>query len=240
MWFAETLIVFGLGYMLLRRVRGTRATAPGTPAPPAVPQRPATPLTATLALVGGVAALAVATYLWRLLVPSGSYWPVVGLPTPYFLPQYVALFALGAVAYRRRWFDRLPRAAGWAGLAAAAVTGAAYAAAALLVSGADVPAWQMLLHALLENAFAAAVIVALIVLFREVANRRGRVSAFLADHAFAVYFVHPVVLVLLSYALRGWEAVAVVKFGAVTLLALPLCWGAAYLIRRVPGARRVF
>ena len=51
----------------------------------------------------GDVVLAVATHAWRLLVAVGSYWPVVGLPSPSHLPQYVLLFTVGAMSYRRGW-----------------------------------------------------------------------------------------------------------------------------------------
>ena len=39
----------------------------------------------------------------RIVVPSGSYVPVLGLPTPSFLMQYASFFVLGVLAYRRGW-----------------------------------------------------------------------------------------------------------------------------------------
>ncbi|MBY8853862.1 hypothetical protein K7G98_38795, partial [Saccharothrix sp. MB29] len=47
--------------------------------------------------------LAVATYAGRILVPLGTGEPVLGLPSPAYMPQYVLLFAVGVAAYRRRW-----------------------------------------------------------------------------------------------------------------------------------------
>ena len=65
--------------------------------------------------------LAVATALWRLVVPNGTYVPVLGLPTASYLPQYAAMFTVGVLAYRRGWLTALTRRAGrWAWVAAVA------------------------------------------------------------------------------------------------------------------------
>ncbi|MFC3996933.1 acyltransferase family protein [Nocardiopsis sediminis] len=237
MWFVEVLLVFCLGYMLLRRIRGTATSdAPARQAGPRVPH-PVPLLTGTLAVVGFTAGLIALTYVWRLLVPTGSYWPFVGLPTPYFLPQYVLLFIVGALAFRHGWADRLPRGAGWAGLAVALIGAAGHLSS---LDGTAATGLRALAGAAWENVFAVGIIIALTVLFREVFNGQGRFGRFLSDQAFGVYFLHPLVLVGLGHALSGWEAVAVVKFAVMAALALPLCWGAAWLLRSVPGARKVF
>ncbi|WP_083919896.1 acyltransferase family protein [Nocardiopsis gilva] len=243
LWFVETLLVFCLGYVLIRRLRRPRASipAPGAGAPdPALATRP---LPGVPAVIGCTVALALITYLWRILVPIGSYWPIIGLPTPNFLPQYVALFALGAVAYRRRWLERIPTWAGWAGLATAVVAALAYVPGPIsgLGDATMLPGtWQSLAVAAWETTFAVGVVFALLVLFRSRVNHQGRVARFLSANAYAVYFLHPVVLVGLGVAFRGWEAIALAKFTVVALVALPVCWGAAHLLRRLPGATRVF
>lgn len=43
----------------------------------------------------------------------------------------------------------------------------------------------------------------------------------------------------LGYALRPLEAIAIVKFAIMLVLAPPPCWGPAYLVRSPPGAKRV-
>ncbi|MBB6171720.1 fucose 4-O-acetylase-like acetyltransferase [Nocardiopsis mwathae] len=243
MWFVETLLVFCLGYLLIERFRRPRAAEVGQATAPA-PLRADTPrpLPLLLAAIGFVIGLAVLTYLWRIPVPIGTYWPVVGLPTPFFLPQYVILFGVGVLAYRRGWAERIPTWAGWAGLAAAVAAALAHVPLSGWLGEATMQpgSWQSLVDALWEQTYAVGIIVALIVLFRARVNRQGPLARFLSDNAYAVYFLHPVVLVGLGVALGGWEATAVAKFAVVGLLALALCWGAAHALRRLPGATRVF
>jgi len=225
MWFLEVLLVFAVGYALLRRLRGRAA-------PMSAPARAPGPL----AIAGFVVALGLLTFGWRLVVPVGTYWPVIGMPSPSHLPQYVLLFAVGAVAYRRGWLSALPRGYGWRGLLAAGV-----ALVGLAVSTADpAPGVSGLLAAAIwEAVFATGIIIGLLVLFRERRNRQGTAGRFLSAHAYAVYVIHPLVVVALGSAFAGLEAIAVVKFLVVAALAVPLCWAVAFAVRSLPGAARV-
>jgi hypothetical protein len=67
-------------------------------------------------VIGFVLVLALATYVLRILVPMGTWVPIVDFPTSNYLPQYVSFFALGMVAYRRGWFDSTTAAMGRFGL----------------------------------------------------------------------------------------------------------------------------
>lgn len=96
-----------------------------------------------------------------------------------------------------------------------------------------------LLQAVSEAVFSTGVIVGLVVLFRERFNRQGAAGRFLSEHAYAVYFIHPLVVVALGYAFSWLGAIAVVKFVIVGALAVPLCWVAAYAVRSLPSAKRV-
>ncbi|SEH00083.1 Peptidoglycan/LPS O-acetylase OafA/YrhL, contains acyltransferase and SGNH-hydrolase domains [Nonomuraea solani] len=221
MWFAEVLIVFALAYALWRSRR-----AP-------LEQR-AEPLRAKW-IVLYVLGLAAVTFLWRIPVPTGTYVPVLGLPSPQFLPQYASMFALGCVAFRRGWFETLPARAGRLGFVAAGVSSAVLVPLLFVTGG----ALSSAVSALWESAFAVSMIIGLTVWFRERFNRQGPRGRFLADHAYTVYVIHPLVLVGLGWAFRWLEAIAIVKFAIVLALALPLCWWIAYLARSLPGAKRV-
>jgi glucans biosynthesis protein C len=237
MWFVEVLLLFSALYVLYRKYSrgkpaaqrsdpaGTGAWAPGKGA-----------------ILGFALALGLLTYLWRFIVPLGQYWPLVGLPTPAYLPQYASLFVIGMLAYRRGWQQALARRTGWFGLAMAVVASAVllpFAARADLNVAVGHGTWQSMVQALWESLFAVGVIVALLVLFRERINVQGWPGRVLSEQAYAVYVIHPLVLVGLGHAFAWLNAIAVVKFAIVAALALPLCWTCAYLIRSLPLARRV-
>lgn len=234
MWFVEVLLVFTLAYALVRRLRRDRAAA-------AAP-RPADtePLRWLWPVAGFTLALAAVSFLWRWVNPA-PYWPVLGLPSPDYLPQYLALFAVGILAFRRNWLTRLPGAAGWYGAATALAGLAAY----LVVQGAlggplALPGTpQALVLLVLETVLSVGAMLALLVFFRRFVTGGGRLSRFLSENAFAVYVLHPLVLVGGGVLLAGWEAPAAVKFLGLSALAVPACWALAAAVRALPGARRV-
>ncbi|MFD0884001.1 acyltransferase [Streptosporangium algeriense] len=225
MWFVEVLLVFGIVYTLWSRRAGASKHA-------VEPRR--TELTAR-AIVLFALGLAVATFLWRFLVPVGTYWIVIGLPTPSHLPQYASMFVVGVLAYRRGWFETLPAKAGRIGFLAA--TGVTLVVLPLSMTTEGV--LHQAFNSLWESTFAVALIVGLSVLFRNRYNRQGEGGRFLSEHAYTVYFIHPLVLVAVGYALAWLHAPAIVKFAVAAAIALPLCWGVAWLVRALPGAKRV-
>lgn len=227
MWFVEVLLVLSAVYVVWRRLAARPAPEPA-------------PLGAA-AIIGFAAGLAVVTYLWRIVVPVGTNVPVLGLPTPAYLPQYAALFTVGLLAARRGWLEGLSRRAGRFGFTAAAV--GAVVLLPVLGSSGDAflghGTWQSFVVATCESALAVGMILGLLVVFRGRFDEQGPRRRFLSDHAYTVYLTHPVVLVALGYALSGVQAPAVAKFALLAVLAVPLCWGLAYLVRALPGARKV-
>ncbi|WP_336205051.1 acyltransferase family protein [Nonomuraea sp. LPB2021202275-12-8] len=221
MWFAEVLLGFALLYALFRRWRRPVEASPSALRPRWI--------------VLFVLCLSVATFLWRIPVPVGSYVPVLGLPTPNFLPQYASMFVAGIVAFRRGWFETLPVRAGRLGFVVAGVSSVVLVPLSAITTGAVSAA----LTATWESTFAVSLIIGLVVLFRERFGAQGPRGRWLSEHAFTVYVVHPLVLVAVGYALSGLQAVAVVKFAVAVAVSLPLCWALAYLVRSLPGAKRV-
>ncbi|WP_344018825.1 acyltransferase [Streptomyces luteireticuli] len=227
MWFVEVLLAFSLVYVGVRRFRPEARRLGGSG-----------PLRGRSVVAFG-AGLAVVTYGWRIVVPDGTYVPVLGLPSPNYLPQYVSFFVLGVLARRRGWAPSLSRRAGRTGFAVAVAATLAYAPVVILSPSRALEGrgtWQSLVTVAWESAFAIGVVIGTAVLFRERFNRRGKWGEFLSRHAFAVYLMHPVVLVGLGYGFRWLHAPAVVKFGVMGVLALPVCWGVAWVVRRLPRA----
>ena len=62
----------------------------------------------------------------------------------------------------------------------------------------------------------------------------------MADNSFAVYFFHPVILILVTAALRGFAWHPLAKFAVAAAVAVPLCFVASELVlRRIPVVGRV-
>ena len=62
----------------------------------------------------------------------------------------------------------------------------------------------------------------------------------MARHSYAVYVFHIPIVVGVAYALRGVQLAALLKFGLASLMIVPICFAVAFVVRRLPGARRVF
>jgi hypothetical protein len=62
----------------------------------------------------------------------------------------------------------------------------------------------------------------------------------MAGRAFAVFVIHPPVVVAVALAWRGVDAPALLKFAVTGALSLLLCYGLAGLVVRAPGLRRLF
>jgi peptidoglycan/LPS O-acetylase OafA/YrhL len=70
-------------------------------------------------------------------------------------------------------------------------------------------------------------------------NKPSQLWSWLSRRAYAVYIIHPPVLVGIALLLHGWVAPALVKFGAVGLLTCIATWLIADPFVRLPGVRRV-
>lgn len=227
-WFLEVLIVFSLGYVLLRVIwaRGGGRTPV-----------PRTPRLGAAGLV--VVVLAAVTFVWQWAVPLGAYWPVAGLPSPYFLPQYVLFFVLGAMASRREWLQRLP---GWWAYPAVVATVAGGLLVALSL-GKRVDAGHPMTSAAQAGGaalFGVGVVILLIVVFRRwFARPGGRTTRMLSGQSFLVYVIHPLVLTWIAVLLMGLHWPSIAWAALLFVIGVPVCWGLAWLLRRIPSVRRV-
>ena len=227
MWFIAMLLIFDFGYVGWRMLtRNRTADSAGKSSPPSYLQ------------IGiFILVLAAVTYLVRVVIPIGKY--VLDFPTLAYLPQYLSFFLVGAVAYRGNWFRTLPSSMGWVGFAAAVVVGTVLLPLAFGDYFSGGGHWQSALYALWDSTFAVGICLAGIVFFRRFFGRQGRFGRFLSRHSYSVYIIHIPIIVFLGVALRGIELAALLKFGMAAVIAVPACFAAAYLVRKLPGASAV-
>ena len=235
LWFIETLLIFSLVYVLWRLLARPR------PAQPAVEARfPGSASIALLALLVGVA-----TFLVRLWRPVGWAFPPLNLQFPFFA-QYIALFAVGLVAYRRNWFLGLPEKTGRRWLAMAVLLILLFPVMAL-AGGAvtdDTPFlggwhWQALAYALWESFLCLAMCIGLLYLFRRCADRQGGLANWLSRNAYAAYLIHEPVITFAALAAADVALYPLLKFGLMALVTVPLSFGLSSLLRKLPYADRV-
>ncbi|HEX4216143.1 MAG TPA: acyltransferase family protein [Candidatus Dormibacteraeota bacterium] len=235
MWFVEVLFLFGCGYTALRLLIRRPAPRPALqpPAPPTA-----------LAVILFTAGLAVVTFAFRQLIHVGYTLPVLQWPSPGYLPQYVALFAVGVVAARRDWLRSIPDRMGWVGLIAAAMATIVLFLPALgtgLTTGSFMGGmhWQAAAYALWDSIMAVGMFLGLLVIFRRWANHASAIWNELSRNAFAVYVLHAPLIVGLAVLMSNLHIYPLLGLLLATVIALPLCFAAAGLVRRIPGVARV-
>jgi glucan biosynthesis protein C len=232
MWFVEVLLVFSLLYAWMRASRPAAEPAARTPRA----------LRAWHLAVFAVA-LAVVSWVWRMAVPVGEFVPVLGLPSAAYMPQYVAMFCLGVVAYRRGWLTVLPKRAGLlgAGFVAASMLAMAFSGYAALDLE-DPPAPTDTAHlgfALWDSLFAVGAMLILLRFFERFVGGSGPLARFLSANAYGVYLVHAPIIVGVVALLAPIEAAPVLKFLVAFALAAPLSWVATAALRRLRPVRAV-
>ena len=231
LWFAEMLLFFCLGYVIWRRARRTSVQAT---------QRISRP-PGYLAVGLFILALALASYVMRIVVPIGVSIPIFGFPTLAYLPQYLSFFILGIMAFRRNWFQTIPGSMGITGFVVALVATIVLAPLALNAGGAFLGhgTSQSAAYALWDSTFSVGICLALLTFFRRYTPRQTRFGSFLSQQAFTVYIIHIPVIVLLALALRGVHLESLLKFALAALIGVPLCFALAFLVRKIPFAGRI-
>ena len=246
LWFVALLLIFSFGYVAWRMLTRNRATS----------SVGRSSLPSYLGVGIFILALALVSYLVRIIVPLGK--PVslfvyfLSFPTIAYLPQYLSFFVLGTVASRNDWFRTLPSSMGVVGFVTAVVAGVILfplAFSGQMFSLQFTPEvftnltgnghWQSAVYALWDSIYAVGICLGLIPLFRRFFNGESRFGRFLSQHSYAVYVIHIPIVVFLTYAVRGIELAALLKFGMAAVIVVPICFAVAYIVRKIPGVSRV-
>jgi glucan biosynthesis protein C len=240
LWFVEVLLIFSLVYVLWRLAFQPRAPAPAAETEARFPSNAAIAVFALL--------LGVAGFLVRLVFPMDEYvFGPLNLQFGFFA-QYIALFVVGLMAYRRNWLLSLPDRAGrlWLAIAATFIflgLGMQGAMAAGAMSGALAKGgwhWESLTYAMWESCMCTSMCIGLIYFFRRYLNGRGRLAGFLVPNAYTAYIIHALVVTIVAMVARDLLPLyPLLKWVVVALVALPLCFGLSSLIRKIPYTVRV-
>jgi len=235
LWFVEVLLIFSSVYVLWRLVAYPRKSALSAETP-----FPTNGAIALFALATGIAA-----FLVRLWHPVGWSFGLLNLQFPFFV-QYIALFVVGLIAYRRNWLLRLPEATGRFWLRTAIILVLLFVPLAL-AGGAletDEPFrggwhWQALAYACWESFLCLGMCIGLTYLFCRYGDRQGKLARFLSPNSYAAYVIHGPVITATALAMRDLALHPLLKFALAVLVALPLSFGLSSLIRKLPYVARV-
>ena len=226
MWFVAALLVFSLGYALLRRVH---------PAPAAA-RRPGARLIVTAA--GVIAVAAFLAWQWWPLDDAGAFlnlrW---GL-----WPQGAVLFGVGVRAGEAgggleeltAWAGRL----GWIALGALSVLVAfgGYAQArGVFASMLHGGGWSTMVLAVLYGTISVAFTVWFTVLVRARWSADRPILARAGRASYATYVLHPLVLTAIMVLFASLVVAPELKFLLVSMVAVPVCFVVGYALTRLPG-----
>lgn len=235
LWFAEALLIFSLGYCAWRAALG-RALSQSERTPRPVPSGWWWLLSA---LAVGAAALGI-----RQIVPVGQN--VFGLQLGYFA-GYIFLFAIGIAAWRYDWLRQLTWKNALTGIIASMLAwpvlplgiALAHKMGGTKSNFAGGFSWAAILYALWEPFVAWGFIALWLLVFRAWMNRPSGLWTWLNRRAYAVYILHPPVLVSVALLLHAWVAPALGKFAIVGLLVCIGTWLISDPFVRLAGVRRV-
>jgi glucan biosynthesis protein C len=236
LWFVETLLIFSFIYALWRLLT--------KPAPAPSQSDGQAPGNAAIALFG--VALGLASFVVRIWVPVGWWFEPLHLQLAHF-PQYIALFMVGIVAYRRNWLAGISDAQGriwlWIALVLIALFPVVLVAGGALegdlTPGLGGLHWQSLFYCVWEQLMCMAMVVTLLVWFRNRFDQQGRVARAMSAAAYAVYVFHAPVIVLLALAVSGMRLDLALKFVLVAPVAVCLCFLVGHYVRKLPLARSI-
>ncbi len=143
----------------------------------------------------------------------------LNLQIPFFA-QYIALFVLGLIAYRRNWLTELPDRTGrlWLRIAVLMIL---LWAPMMVVNGAINDdnsfkggwCWQSLVYALWESSLCVSMCIGLVYLFRRYRHRRGKIAAFLVPNAYTAYLIHAVVITARGSCVSGHRPLSAAQVG---------------------------
>jgi len=239
-WFLFALLIFSLGYTLWRVATRKANLAEKLSNLP-------TPKTGTLL----AAALAIGISLFVIIqwLPLGESYTVVG---PFdmqleFFPGYILLFVAGALAYRSNWMEKLSAKSlpfwGWTSLGLIIslpifffLGGAVDGKLDYFMSGMH---WQSAGTSLWLGLGAVAFSMALTLWLRGRVTANDKLAAFAGPNNFAVYLIHPLVLVPVTWYLSRFEMMGLAKFAIASVVTTVLCYAIATILRRIPGVNKV-
>ncbi|WP_051271327.1 acyltransferase family protein [Shimazuella kribbensis] len=226
LWFAEVLLIFTLIYVLYRvllKKSGFKAEQP-------FPSSRKLLFTALL--------LGIGTFLVRLVFPIG-FW-IWGFQIAY-LPSYLFLFYIGIVAGRKSWLYTIPRKTTKQWIWCLSIVTPLFPLSLIFFQG-NINGgfnFKAFTYAIWEPLVAFGICLGLLAVFRKYANQTGAIWKTLSRSAFAVYIIHPVVLVGYAMLLKSIDLQPLLKFTIVGFAGTITCFLIATIIVKIPYVNKI-
>lgn len=247
-WFIEALLFFAMFYALGRACSTWWSHALPRMAIPTRSIKSASrhPYPTPGAMLLYIAGLALLSFVIRIWLPVGWWFQPLNFMLAEF-PQYISMFILGLIAYRRGWLAAIPDAVGKRWFRVALINLLVFVSLNALsgIWGGSIDSflgglhWQALAYASWEAIMCVAMCTSLLVFFRKHWNRPRHMWNFLSANAYATYIFHPVIVVSLAYSLHTVALYPLLKLGIAISIAVPLSFLVSSMIRKLPFASRV-
>ena len=223
MWFVESLLIFSFFYAVVRK--RCPAISSGCHSKPTI---------IGLCLVALL--MGVGSYLIRQVSPQ-DHW--IGLSLWIFEPahylQYVMMFVLGILAYRFGWLDKMTDKTG---VVALFMGGALAIGNYVRQDGVwNDFVWQW--FGIYESLMCVCISVGLLWLFREKVNIRNKTLSWLSAQSYGAYIVHLPLMLIVQNIFDGVWMGAFGKFMFIGVVTTILSFVFTWLLRLVPGIKRV-
>jgi hypothetical protein len=237
LWFLEMLLIFEFGYALWRIARhDVKALGEKEHQFPAYRR-----------IAGFILLLALSAYLLRIIIPIDA--GVLGFPSIFDLPQYLGFFIVGTIAARGDWLMKMPSSMANRFFIMALIASATLLPLAIIGTDVTSLGWGSLLgygtlssaiYSLWDSTFAVGMSMFAISFFRSHFNSPGKLWKLFSQDFYAAYILQALVIVLIAAVLLSSISLdSLPKFGLAAVIILPLTWGAAYFVRKIPFADRV-
>lgn len=177
-----------------------------------------------------------------------------------YLLKYIGFFALGIIAYRRKWLQNLNALTVkiWSNITIVALL--IWPIMYISGGGLNIPLeeyfkgpklgsltpffggmnWQTICYSVWETFFSVGACVCLLHLFEQRFNYQGKLTKAMSLSAYSVYLIHTPIIVLLAYFLRDIHIYPLLKFILVTIMGITSCFLVSYyVILKIPGAKKI-
>lgn len=229
LWFVQTLLIFAFLYAIWNKLR-RQSAAPEAESP--LPRH----RTLFLAALG----VGLCSFLVRQWMPAGD--SVAGMQLGYF-PPYILLFFTGCAAARHKWLERIDwrYARPWVFLSLLLAVSLPFIAGSCPDGSAFSGGMNRyaLTYALWDPFISWGIMLGLLFAVRRFLNGTNAFVQALARASYATYIIHATVLVATSVALRGWTAAPVMKWAAVSAIAVCASFALSAILVRIPGIKKV-
>ena len=226
MWFVESLLVFCLVYALIRHWV--------SPVDSAFNSKPTIIGILIVALVMGIG-----SYFIRQVSPQDHWiWPFGIIPLPmepaHYL-QYVMMFAMGILAYRFQWLEKMSNSTGFTTL----LIGVALAVGNYLRDGGTWNDFVWQWFGIYESLMCVFISFGLIWLFREFVSTTSRFWQWSAAQSYGAYVFHLLLMIVLQNVVDSIWMGAFGKFLFIGIVTTILSFLLTWMVRMIPGVKRV-